>query len=191
EIAAWNRGAERMTGYSAEEIVGRHFSLFYPPAEIARGLPARVLEQARDAGRFEHQSRHVRKDGSGFLAEVVITPIVDGEARLQGFATITRDVTERHLLEEQMRQAQKLEAVGRLAGGVAHDFNNLLTIILGYCNIMSAKLGPDHGATRDLSELEKAATRATKLTGQLLAFSRKQVLKPEVLDVNAIVNGVA
>ena len=95
------------------------------------------------------------------------------------------DVTERRTLEEQYQQAQKMEAIGRLAGGVAHDFNNLLTVILGYCELLLADLDPDDPRQADIAEIQKAGKRAAGLTRQLLAFSRKQIIEPTLLDLNA------
>ena len=100
---------------------------------------------------------------------------------------ISLDVTERRTLEEQYQQAQKMEAIGRLAGGVAHDFNNLLTVILGYCELLLADLDPDDPRQADIAEIQKAGTSAAGLTRQLLAFSRKQIIEPTLLDLNAVV----
>ena len=101
---------------------------------------------------------------------------------------ISLDVTERRTLEEQYQQAQKMEAIGRLAGGVAHDFNNLLTVILGYCELLLTDLDPDDPRQADIAEIQKAGTRAAGLTRQLLAFSRKQIIEPTLLDLNVVVD---
>ena len=100
---------------------------------------------------------------------------------------ISQDVTERRMLEEQYQQAQKMEAVGRLAGGVAHDFNNLLTVILGYCELLLADADPDERRQSDIAEIQKAGTSAAVLTRQLLAFSRKEIIEPTQIDLNALV----
>jgi PAS domain S-box-containing protein len=128
-VSTWNSGAARLTGYGSSEIIGRHFSCFYPPEDVATGKTARELECARAEGSCENEVWQLRRDGSGFWANVVLTALRDEHAGLVGFSYLSRDLTERKRLEEQFRQAQKLEAVGRLAGGVAHDFNNLLTVI--------------------------------------------------------------
>src|SRR5258705_9597421 len=99
----------------------------------------------------------------------------------------TRDITERRRLEEQLRQSQKMEAVGQLAGGVAHDFNNLLTAILGYCNLMMDEIPENDPLRQDVQEIQSAGERAAALTRQLLAFSRRQILQPQIVDINALV----
>src|SRR5438477_2596647 len=99
-VASWNRGAERLKGYSAEEIIGRHFSAFYPPEEVTSGRPARELAAASANGRFEDEGWRVRKDGSRFWANVVISPLCDESGRLIGFGKVTRDMTERKRAEE-------------------------------------------------------------------------------------------
>jgi PAS domain S-box-containing protein len=130
-ITNWNAGAERIKGYSAHEIVGRHFSCFYTEPDREAGMPARTLEVATSTGRFEAEGWRVRKDGTQFWANIIVDAIHDGQGRLIGFAKVTRDLTEKRAVEEQLRQAQKMEAVGQLTGGIAHDFNNLLTVING------------------------------------------------------------
>jgi signal transduction histidine kinase/CheY-like chemotaxis protein len=126
-----------------------------------------------------------RKDGSEFPVQVSLGPLrADGGLLVLG---IVRDITEQKKLEEQLRQSQKMEAVGRLAGGVAHDFNNLLTIINGYAEMVLHDLPPDDPAAVPIREIHAAGERAAALTRQLLAFSRRQVLSPQVLDLNALV----
>jgi len=186
-IVSWNAGAERIKGYAADEIIGKSVATFYTPEDIAAGLPQQNLERAAREGRYETEGLRVRKDGSRFWADAVISTLHDPAGRLQGFAKVTRDTTERRRLEDQLRQAQKMEAVGRLAGGVAHDFNNLLTAIFGYADLLAEELSPEHPGRSDLAEIRTAATRAAALTRQLLAFSRQQVLQPVVLNVNDVV----
>jgi len=138
-VVNWNVGAERIKGYSAEDIVGQHFSRFYTERDRAAGLPARALHIATKDGRHEAEGWRVRKDGSLFWANAIIDRITDEKGALIGFAKITRDITERRnallALQEaqaQRAQAQKMEALGQLTGGVAHDFNNLLMIVAGH-----------------------------------------------------------
>ena len=137
-VATWNRGAERIKGYSADEIIGRHFSQFYTEEDQAAGLPDRALATAASEGRFEAEGWRVRKDGSRFWASVVIDPIRNDTGEVVGFAKVTRDITERmetqrilRETQEQLAVSQRMEAVGQLSGGIAHDFNNLLMIIIG------------------------------------------------------------
>jgi two-component system, cell cycle sensor histidine kinase and response regulator CckA len=329
-ISSWNAGAARIKGYRADEIVGRHFSVFYPPEEVEADKPGRELVIARAEGKYEEEGWRVRKDGSRFWANVLITALRDEQGRLRGFAKVTRDmterreaearlqrhealltavletlpvgvlvidpegrlllhnsaatsiwgplqegaelygllesrraqwldsrqlvdseawpirqavrqgrslrnlavavegdrggrvvlmsaaplrdaqgnivggvsvdqdITERHETEAQLQQARehlvqahKMEAVGRLAGGIAHDFNNLLTLIIGSSTLALRGLPADHRLRTALEDIHTAGERAAGLTRQLLAFSRRQVLQPEVLDLNAIVLGVS
>src|SRR5690348_6916150 len=130
-VATWNAGAERIKGYTADEIIGQHFSRFYSEEDRAAGIPARGLEQARTEGRWEAEGWRVRKDGTRFWASVVIDAIYDDNRKLIGFAKVTRDITERmetqrilRQTQEQLAVSQRMEAVGQLSGGIAHDFNN-------------------------------------------------------------------
>jgi two-component system, cell cycle sensor histidine kinase and response regulator CckA len=178
-----NPRASEVTGYPREELLLLNTAATYLPEERA-GVPTRLGEIAR-SGSASYERSLLRKDG------MVITVEVNARALPAGNLLATlRDVTERKRLEEQLRQAQKMEAVGRLAGGVAHDFNNVLTAIFGYADLMAEELPPGHAGQQDLQEIRKAATRASALTRQLLAFSRQQVLAPVVLSVNDLVDDV-
>jgi PAS domain S-box-containing protein len=190
-VTNWNSGAQRMKGYGADEIVGAHFSTFYTEEDRRVGLPAQALEKARREGRFETEGWRVRKDGGRFWASVVIDPIHDEQGQLIGFAKITRDITEqrdaqRKLAEtrEQLFQAQKMEAIGQLTGGIAHDFNNLLTIVLGGTDMAERLVGDNDKLKRILGNIRHAVKRGEALTKQLLAFSRRQTLKPQIIDVH-------
>lgn len=200
-IQTWNSGAEKIKGYSADEIVGQHFSAFHTPEDRAAGLPEQALRTASSEGRFEAEGWRVRKDGSLFRALVIIDPIWDEEGKLTGFAKVTRDVSERYEAEkklkhtqEQLAAAQKMEAVGQLSGGIAHDFNNLMMIVLG--NLETAqrelsKLPSAPGALRAISNATRGAQRAAALTSRLLAFSRRQPLDPKPLDLNKFLSGTS
>jgi len=190
-VSNWNAGAERIKGYSKDEIVGQHFSRFYTEEDRAAGQPQRALETAVREGKFEHEGWRVRKDGSRFWAHVLIDPIYDDRGNLAGFAKITRDVTERRNAQVELEearaalfQAQKLQALGELTGGIAHDFNNLMTVIRGSADLLRRDDLPEEKRRRYLDAIVETADRATTLTGQLLAFSRRQRLKPEVIDLN-------
>jgi PAS domain S-box-containing protein len=190
-VVTWNAGAQRLKGYSAAEVVGKDFSSFYPPEEVAAGKPARDLATALARARTAEEGWSVRKDGTRFWASAVLTPLYDVAGAHVGFAKVTRDLTEWRRLEEQFRQAQKMEAVGRLAGGIAHDFNNVLSVILSYAEAIEDGLGPDEPMRADVAEIRKAGDRAAQLTRQLLAFSRRQVLNARVLDLSKTVAGMA
>ena len=189
-IASWNAGAERIKFYTAEEIVGHHFSRFYTESDRAAGVPARALYTAAQEGRFECEGWRVRKDGTVFWANVVIDPIRDEAAELIGFAKITRDITERRdgqlELQEAQRQrahAQRMDALGQLTGGVAHDFNNLLMIVSGHIRTLQKATAADPKLSRAANAIAYAAQRGATLTRQLLTFSRRQTLNPKVSQI--------
>jgi two-component system cell cycle sensor histidine kinase/response regulator CckA len=157
------------------------------PKEIADTLISycdKVLEE-KAPKEFEEVIPH--KDGPHTYVSIRF-PLYDSSQGVSGLCTISTDVTESKLLEEQLRHAQKMEAIGRLAGGVAHDFNNLLTAIIGYSQIVLASLSPNDLLRKEVDEIQKAGKRAASLTSQLLAFSRRQVLQPRLLDLNMIVS---
>ena len=190
-VVSWNAGAERIKGYSADEIIGQHFSRFYTERERAAGAPARALHTATQEGRFEAEGWRVRRDGTMFWANVVIDPIRDETGALIGFAKITRDITERHKAQAALQEAQtqrahaqKMDALGQLTGGVAHDFNNLLTIIVGQISRLQKATAGDAKATRAVEAIEIAARRGAALTRQLLTFSRRQTLHPAVIRID-------
>ena len=194
-VVNWNPGAERIKGYSSAEILGRHFRQFYTPEDQADDVPMKALATARQTGKFETENWRVRKDGTRFWASVVINAIKNNKGEFVGFAKITRDMTEKRAADERARQAQKMEGVGQLTGGVAHDFNNLLTIIIGNVETMTRALSSD---TVDVSRLRRlagnvmqGARRAESLTQRLLAFSRQQPLDPKPIDIGRLVTGMS
>jgi PAS domain S-box-containing protein len=190
-VISWNPGAERIKGYSSAEILGHHFSRFYTEDDRQKGLPRTALATAERTGKYEAEGWRCRKDGTTFMANVVINAIRDASGRLVGFAKVTRDITEKKAAEEQLRQAQKMEAVGQLTGGVAHDFNNLLTVIMGNLENLDRILPPTPSTQRIITAALRAASRAAMLTHRLLAFSRRQPLTPEVLSANKLVAGIS
>jgi len=199
-VTTWNPGAQRIKGYDPDEIIGQHFSRFYTPEDIQLGVPKLALAEATKQGRFEAEGWRMRKDGSRFWASVVIDRITDEAGELVGFAKVTRDVTERkqaqdelQRVQQQLAASQKLEAVGQLSGGIAHDFNNLLMIVLG--NLETAErnsrgLANSMNLQRALANAKRGAQRAAALTSRLLAFSRRQALDPQPINVNNFLNGL-
>src|SRR6202047_2665026 len=188
-ISSWNIGAERLKGYTAKEIVGKHFSCFYPEEDVRSGKPKGELVVAAKEGRFEAEGWRIRKDGSRFWANVVIDAVHDDDNVLIGFAKTTRDVTERRAVDEQLRQSQKMEAVGQLTNGVAHDFNNLLATIMPNLELAQFHIKEER-VEKYLEEAIRAAERGAQLTNQLLAFSRPQELTTQPVDVNYLISEV-
>jgi len=185
-IASLNPAFETITGLRREEWVGQPFERLVHPEDLplALELLGRVVRgEVRPASQFRVRTAK----GDYRVGEFSATPQLH-EGRLVGILGIGRDVTERVQLEQQLRQAQKMEAVGRLAGGIAHDFNNILTAITGYADLLLEDLGATDPRRQDADEIHKAADRAAGLTRQLLAFSRQQVLQPTVLEVNKLVS---
>jgi PAS domain S-box-containing protein len=188
DIVSWNRGAGAVFGYTSEEVLGTPLARLVP--ETLRQVDADGRERLACADMTPTPERPVelhglRKDGRAFPIEL---SLARWETRRSSYLTvIIRDVTERRQLEEQFRQAQKMESVGRLAGGLAHDFNNLLTVIGGHAELLHERLEPEDPVRQRIGLIREAADHAADLTKQLLAFSRKQVLAPTVLDLNAIV----
>src|SRR4051794_38346010 len=197
-VTNWNAGAERIKGYSPEEIIGEHFSLFYTPQDFDAGVPKRALNTARETGRYEAEGWRVRKDGTRFWASVVIDAIHDEDGKIIGFAKITRDMTEKREAQlrleesrEQLFRSQKMEALGQLTGGLAHDFNNLLTAILGACELAVRNADNPDKLKRMLEGVRNSAQRGAGLTKQLLAFARAQQLEIKQIDLREFFGDVS
>lgn len=198
-VATWNPGAERFKGYKAEEIIGQHFSRFFLPEDIDADLPGRALRTAAREGRFEAEGWRLRKDGTSFWVHAIIDPIWGDDGKLLGFAKITRDVTDKKQAQDELEatrealmQAQKLQALGELTGGIAHDFNNLMTVIVGASDFLLKHPDlPAEKQRRYLESISSTAERATALTNHLLAFGRRQSLKPVVLDLGVRLDAFA
>ena len=191
-IDSWNKSAEKMTGRTATEVIGLPLSDLYPTPN-ARDAE-HELAMAREHGRHEAEGIRIDRHGKVLRVSATTTVMRSAGGRLLGYARIVRDVTEKARAEEelrqseaQLRQAQKMEAVGQLAGGVAHDFNNMLTAIRGYADLLRDDVGASTDTHASLSEIITAADRAAALTRQLLAFSRKQMLQPKPINPNDMV----
>jgi PAS domain S-box-containing protein len=191
-----NPAFSRITGYSLQEIIGKNPRILKSgrqDEEFYSGIWRTILSGQVWQGEITNQ----KKDGSSYPEEMTVTPVRGQDGSITHFIAIKQDITERkdaasklQQAQEQLRQAQKMEAVGRLAGGVAHDFNNLLTAILGYCNFLEAGLERDDPRLQDIKEITASANRAAGLTRQLLAFSRRQILAPKVLDLNSVIENM-
>jgi len=196
-VSSWNAGARRIKGYQGHEIIGQHFSRFYTEEDREDGVPGRGLETAARVGRFETEGWRVRKDGSRFWAHVIIDAIRGDQGEVISFAKITRDITERveatralDKAREALFQAQKMEAVGQLTGGVAHDFNNLLMAILGSLELLRKRLPDDPTIQHLVANAVQGAERGATLTQRMLAFARRQELKLEAVEIPELVDGV-
>jgi PAS domain S-box-containing protein len=196
-VSSWNPGAERLKGYTADEIIGQHYSRFYTEEERAAGIPERNLRIATAQGRFEHQGWRVRKDGTRFWANVIIDPIKDESGNVIGFAKVTRDSTERREAQialEQAREAlfqsQKMEAIGQLTGGVAHDFNNLLMAILGSLEMARKRMRFDPKVAALIDNAILAGQRGASLTQRMLIFARREKLNLQAVDLLSLVRGM-
>jgi PAS domain S-box-containing protein len=195
QVASWNSAAEKIMGYTAEEIIGKHFGIFYRPDERRAGEPHRALELAVQMGKHEVEGWRVRKNGTPFFVTGSVSAVRDDQGTLLGFANVLRDATERRDAQEklvqareQLAMAQKMEAIGKLTGGIAHDFNNLLMIIGGNAQTFKRLLDPK--LPRAIEAIQAAAKRGEDLTRQLLTFSRRQHLSPTVVDLSASVKNM-
>jgi two-component system, cell cycle sensor histidine kinase and response regulator CckA len=177
----------RILGYSNEELESTSFFEQVHPDDRQVAEQAAKEATAGSEGRtVQYRMRH--KDGSWHVIESGASAILNAQKQVEKLVIVNRDVSERRQLEEKFRQAQKMEAVGRLSGGVAHDFNNLLGVIIGYAEFLQESLDPENTLRSSVDEILKAGKRAASLTRQLLAFSRQQVLDPKVLDFNGVVS---
>jgi two-component system, cell cycle sensor histidine kinase and response regulator CckA len=196
-VSYWNQGAELLYGFKFYQALGK-------PLEDLIGYDCSKAFETEDAGANQsgagvwfEETTHRKKSGEQVFVELSISRLQDADGQPIGYLALIRDISERlrsadvlRQKEEQLRQSQKMEAIGKLAGGVAHDFNNLLTAISGYSEMILKRLDRQHPLRGDVEEIKRAGNRAAELTRQLLAFSRKQVLQPQLLDLNAVVFGM-
>jgi PAS domain S-box-containing protein len=197
-VVAWNAGATKIFGYADSEIIGRSVSVLHPAGDPLEPL----LAEAFSYGKVQTTTHRVRKDGTEFDAEVTLASVYAHDGTRRAYTTVIDDITEqkaeatrREAVEEQLRQAQRLESVGQLAGGVAHDFNNLLSVVLGSVTLLEGALQHALDASpqrdqvfADLRAIEDAARRGATLTRQLLTFSRRDVVAPQVLNIDEVVD---
>ncbi len=180
-VTHWNQGAEHIYGYTAQEMIGRPISVLAPKERVDE-IPA-ILEKIRHGHRVEYfESVRVTKDGRHLNVSISVSPIHDAEGKVVGASTIARNITGQKKIEDQLRQSQKMEAVGRLAGGVAHDFNNLLGIVTACSEMLRDRV--DTESAEYIDHIHEAAKRGASLTRQLLAFSRRQPVQTQLLDLN-------
>ncbi|MGH7740120.1 MAG: PAS domain S-box protein, partial [bacterium] len=192
QVFNWNRGAEVLFGYGLGEIMGKTVSVLAPSDRLNE---MKVIRAAALEGKniSNHETVRVKKNGERVDVSVSLSQIKDAQGKVVGVSTIARDITERKKAEEslrrheeQMRLAQKMDAIGRLAGGVAHDFNNLLSVIGGNTEFLLSDLAPDDTRREEAEEIQKAVRRGAELTKQLLVFGQKQVSKPEPVNLNEL-----
>jgi len=180
-ITQWNKGAEQIYGYSAAEMIGRSISVLCPP-DRPDEIPG-ILERIRHGERVEYfESVRTTKDGKRLNMSISVSPIYDTDGRIVGASAIARNITAQKKIEDQLRQSQKMEAVGRLAGGVAHDFNNLLGIVTACAELLRGRV--DTSGLEYVDNIGEATKRGASLTRQLLAFSRRQPVQTQILDLS-------
>ncbi len=182
-ITSWNRGAEKIYGYTAEEAIGKNISMLAPP-DRPDEIPG-ILQRIAHGEPVEHvESVRVTKDGRSLNVFLSVSPLRDSQGNVVGASAIARDITEQKRTEGRLHQSQKLEAIGRLAGGIAHDFNNILGIIHACKEFLFDRIDPKTESAVYIENIGKAVDRGTSLTRQLLAFSRSSTIKPRLLDLN-------
>ena len=193
-VTSWNAGAHVLTGYRAQDIMGRDLAFLYNRDEIDNDEPGHALRAAISEGRYSTEGWRMRKDGRRFWCNMTVNALFNGDQQIEAFAVLLSDTTSKRTGEptgqatdEQLRQAQRMEAIGRLAGGIAHDFNNLLTAIQGHVQFLIDELADDSPSSQDAQEIKRSADRAAALTRQLLAFSRNQEMELRVVDLNEII----
>ncbi len=185
-----NPAFERVTGYTRQEAIGQNPRML-KSGQQDDAFYRKMWETISNGKAFRSRMINKRKDGIFFTEEMTISPVRDPSGQIANYVAVKRDITEELRLAAQLQQAQKMESIGRLAGGVAHDFNNMLGVIIGYTDMAINRLGPAESQQRaDLEEVLKAAHRSAEITRQLLAFARKQTITPKVLDLNETVEGM-
>lgn len=195
-ITSWNLGAETLHGHTSATMLGTDLRAVCPP-EDRKHMGALLGSVVAEARSIERESRRLRADGTVVEVAEFISPLYDPDGSVVGISNIARDITERKRiemerlsLEERLRQSERLESLGQLAGGVAHDFNNLLAVILNYATFVAEEITDNPAALEDVEEIRAAAQRGVRLTHQLLIFARREIRTPEVLDIDEVVADV-
>jgi PAS domain S-box-containing protein len=188
-VTLWNPAAERLFGWKREEVIGRTNPAV--PENAREAIETRRAHALQGETYADVEAKRLRKDGTQVDVTITIAATYDGSGEPDGVTVVYQDMTERKQLQAQFLQAQKMEAVGRLAGGVAHDFNNLLTVIASYAELARAPEATTDARNHDIGEIQRAAEAATALTRQLLTFSRTRVIEPKILELNQVVDGAA
>jgi PAS domain S-box-containing protein len=182
-ILSWNAGAERIYGYSSAEMIGKSGFLLAPPEHQKEA--SELLERIKRGQKIEpFETVRMRKDGRRIHVALTLSEVKEASGRISGASVIARDITESKRLEEMFRQAQKMEAIGRLAGGIAHDFNNVLGVIIGYSEMLLEKFDAASDLRKPIEEIKKAGDRASAMTRQLLVYSRQQIVERRVVNLN-------
>jgi PAS domain S-box-containing protein len=184
-----NRAFTQMTGYTAAEAIGKTPRILQG-ARTDKAVLGRLRKNLEHGEIFSGEAVQYRKDGTEYDQEWQIAPLRDSGGKITHFVAIQHDITERKRLEGHLFQSQKMETVGKLAGGIAHEFNSIMTAIIGHSELLLADLPPENPPAKSAAEIRKAAERAATLTRQLLAYGRKQILQPEILDLNAVIAGM-
>ncbi|MDO8542981.1 MAG: PAS domain S-box protein [Opitutaceae bacterium] len=188
-IIAWNNGAHRKYGYAAEEVIGHSILVLIPPEQAQEYLS--VMKRVRNGEQVAaYDTMRRRKDGTLISLSVGIAPIEARDGKVVGISKIGHDISQVRTLEAQLIEAQKMEIIGQLTGGVAHDFNNVLAVILGNGELIMQQLGPDHSLRQSMAAIQRAAERGAGLTRQLLIFSRKETVQFAVLDLNEVLQNL-
>ncbi len=182
-ITSWNKGAERIYGYTPEEVIGKNISLL-APTDHPDEIPEILQNIARGETVDHHESVRVTKDGRQLNVSISVSPLRDAKGDIVGASAIARDITAQKRAEGQLHQSQKMEAIGRLAGGVAHDFNNILGIINACAEFLRDRIDPTTESSQYVDNIKKSIDRGSSLTRQLLTFSRSSVIQPRILDLN-------
>ena len=178
---------ERTTGYTLQEVIGQNPRIL-KSGKQADEFYSRIWRTISGGHTWEGRMVNKRKDGTFYTEDATISPVLDAAGKIVNYVAVKRDITEHLRLSDQFQQSQKMESVGRLAGGVAHDFNNLLTVITGYSELLLQKMGKETTMYRDVEEIKRAGDRAASLTQQLLAFSRKQIIEPKIVHLGSLIS---